>query len=178
MLYPAVLGATLALVADDLGITASGEEKVRFGGSVERWPAFADSVEALARLKERYALVILSNIDSTSFAASNARLEVEFDLIVTAEEVGSYKPDPRNFDALRVALSKIDIDESGLLHVAQSLYHDHEPAKRAGLPTVWIDRRHDQAGFGATPPPGDAGVKPDWTFPSMAAFAEAATKPA
>ena len=64
--------------------------------------------------------------------------------------------------------------EGRLLHAAQSLYHDHVPAQRAGLPTVWINRRHDRPGWGATPaPPVD--VTPDWEFPSMAAFAAAAT---
>jgi FMN phosphatase YigB (HAD superfamily) len=57
--------------------------------------------------------------------------------------------------------------------VAQSLFHDHLPAKQAGLPTAWINRRHDRPGWGATPEP-PAPVTPDWEFPSMAAFAEAA----
>ncbi len=110
--------------------------------------------------------MILSNVDRASFAASARRLGVEFDLVITAEDVGSYKPDAANFQAL---IDRTDRDE--LLHVAQSLYHDHVPAKAIGLPTVWIDRRHGRAGTGATPEA--AAVTPDWTFPSMAAFAEA-----
>ncbi len=119
------------------------------------------------QLHERFRLIILSNIDRTSFAASARRLGIEFDLVITAEDVGSYKPSPANFAALLDATAGTE-----LLHVAQSLYHDHEPAKAAGLPTVWIDRRHDRTGTGATPTAGP--VTPDWRFPSMAAFAEAA----
>ena len=66
------------------------------------------------------------------------------------------------------------MNKDQLLHVAQSLFHDLEPAHRAGLATVWIDRRHDQDGYDATPPPVDASVAPDCRFPSMAAFADAA----
>jgi 2-haloacid dehalogenase len=172
--YPDVLAMTLDRIAENYGAEATDAERTRFGGSVGSWPAFADSATALARLKERFKLVILSNVDRASFAASNEQLGVEFDLVLTAEDIGSYKPSPRNFRALLDAVREIGVTKDQLLHVAQSLYHDHEPAAAIGLPSVWIDRRHDQDGFGATPPPGGA-VTPAWQFPSMAAFAEAAT---
>jgi putative hydrolase of the HAD superfamily len=175
--YPSVLAATLERIAAHYGVTATEEEEEAFGASVGRWPAFADSPEALARLKRRFRLIILSNVDRASFAESNARLGVEFDLIVTAEDVGAYKPSPRSFPALLDALPSIGVGRDELLHVAQSLYHDHEPAKTVGLPSVWIDRRHDRAGFGATPPPQGGAVNPDWIFPSLAAFADAAVDP-
>ena len=93
--------------------------------------------------------------------------------ILTAQDVGSYKPSPRNFQALTRKAQRLGIGDGRLLHVAQSLFHDHVPAKAAGLPTVWIDGRHDNPGWGATPaPPTD--VTRDWTFSSMAAFADAA----
>ena len=168
MRYPGVLTATLQRVAGELGVDVTGEEQRAFGASVPNWPAFPDSTDALTQLHERFRLIILSNIDRTSFAASARRLGIEFDLVITAEDVGSYKPSPANFAALLDATAGTE-----LLHVAQSLYHDHEPAKAAGLPTVWIDRRHDRTGTGATPTAGP--VAPDWRFPSMAAFAEAAT---
>jgi FMN phosphatase YigB (HAD superfamily) len=126
----------------------------------------------LARLKRRFRLIVLSNIDRTSFALSNARLGVEFDAIVTAQDVGSYKPDPRNFEALLRTAGELGVGEGRLVHVAQSLFHDNVPAKAIGLPTAWIDRRAGRAGSGATPaPPVD--VRPDWTFPTLAALAEA-----
>ena len=100
MRYPDVLPATLQRVADDLGVDVTGEEQAAFGASVPDWPAFPDSAAALAALHERFRLIILSNIDRTSFAASARRLGVEFDLVITAEDVGSYKPSPANFGAL------------------------------------------------------------------------------
>jgi 2-haloacid dehalogenase len=160
-LYPDVLSEVLRRMGN-----TTDEEAGRFGASVGSWPPFSDSVDALKKLKTRCKLAILSNVDRASFARSNALLGVEFDLVVTAEDVGSYKPDPRNFEALfeRLKLS----DRSHLLHVAQSLYHDHEPASALGLQTAWINRPSG----GATPPPG-TGVRPTWTFPSLAAFTEA-----
>jgi len=111
-------------------------------------------------------------VDRASFAGSNARLGADFTSIITAQDVGSYKPSPRNFEALASEAARLGIRPGGLLHVAQSLFHDHVPAKRAGLPTVWIHRRHARSGWGATPQP-PAPVTPDWEFPSMAAFAAA-----
>jgi 2-haloalkanoic acid dehalogenase type II len=176
--YPEVLGLTLDRIAAHYRTEASPEERARFGASVGRWPAFPDSAESLARLHRRFRLIILSNVDRESFAESNRRLGLEFDLVVTAEDVGAYKPSPRSFPALLEAISTIGVSRDELLHVAQSLYHDHEPARVVGLPSVWIDRRHDREGFGATPAPTGGDVAPDWTFPSMAAFADAAVGPA
>jgi 2-haloacid dehalogenase len=144
---------------------ASEDAAVTFGGSVADWPAFADSAAALARLKERFRLGVITNCDDDLFAASNAKLGVEFDWVVTAEQAGGYKPGLKGFE---LALERIDVPRERILHVAQSLFHDHVPAKALGLTTVWIDRRHDRGGFGATPP---AEATPDARFPSMAAFA-------
>ena len=173
-LYPDVLAMTLDRIAAHFGVVATEEERAAFGGSVGAWPAFPDSPTALARLKERFKLIILSNVDRDSFAASNGRLGVEFDLIITAQDVGAYKPSPKNFETLLDAITGIGVAKGELLHVAQSLYHDHEPAAAFGLPSAWIDRRHDQPGSGATPPPSTT-VSPRWTFPSLAAFADVAT---
>ena len=111
-------------------------------------------------------------MDRESFAASNRRLGVTFASVLTAQDIGSYKPSPRNFDALAAEARRLGIGSGRLLHVAQSLFHDHVPAQQAGLPTVWINRRHDRPGWGATPAP-PARVVPDWEFPSMAALADA-----
>jgi 2-haloacid dehalogenase len=88
---------------------------------------------------------------------------------VTAQQVGSYKPDPRNFEA---AFARIEVPRERILHVAQSLFHDHVPAKAFGLTTVWVDRRHDRPGFGATP---RAEATPDLIVPDMATLARLAT---
>ena len=110
-----------------------------------------------------------------SFAASNERLGVEFDLIITADDVGSYKPNDPHFVMLLESLDRLGVSHSDLLHVAQSLYHDHEPAARHDLPSVWIDRRHSADGWGATPAPLST-ITPKWRFDSMASFADAAVE--
>ncbi len=171
-LYPEVLERTMTLIGRDFGVAVSEDDAAELARSVARWPAFPDSAAALAELARRYRLIVLSNVDRTSFRASNERLGVTFDLVLTAEDVGSYKPDPRNFEALLGAVRGLGIEPARLLHVAQSLYHDHAPAARAGLRTAWIDRRHGSAGWGATPPPPDE-VRPDATFGSMADLAQA-----
>jgi len=175
--YPEVLARGMRLLGENLGAEVTDEDAARLARSVPDWPAFPDSHDALAALGRRFKLIILSNVDRASFAGSNARLGVEFAGIITAQDVGSYKPSPRNFEALVTEAARLGVRPGGLLHVAQSLFHDHVPARRAGLPTVWIHRRHDRAGWGATPQP-PAPVTPDWEFPSMAAFAAAAAETA
>jgi len=140
----------------------------RFSESVRDWPAFPDSGEALARLHDRYRLGVITNCDTDLFAASNEQLGVTFDWVVTAELARSYKPALAGFD---LAFEMIDVPRERILHVAQSLFHDHVPAKQLGLTSVWIDRRHDRPGAGATPP---AEAAPDAHYPSMQAFADAA----
>jgi 2-haloalkanoic acid dehalogenase type II len=170
--YPEIIARSIVATGDAHGIAVPDELAAEIGASVPSWPAFPDSAQALARLARHYKLIILSNVDRQSFAASNARLGVTFDAILTAEDIGSYKPDPRNFDALLNHLPTIGIAPDRLLHVAQSLFHDHVPARAAGIATVWIDRRQHLPGTGATPVPGQP-VQPDWTFASMAEFANA-----
>jgi 2-haloacid dehalogenase len=170
-LYPDVLREAFRRTGRTLGHPVSEADADALGTSVGAWPAFADSPDALRRLQRHYKLIILSNVDRASFAGSNERLGVTFDAILTAQDIGSYKPDPANFAALSVRARELGV-EGRLLHVAQSLFHDHVPAQAAGLPTVWINRRHAQPGWGATPDPG-AAVTPDLEFPSLAAFADA-----
>jgi 2-haloalkanoic acid dehalogenase type II len=172
MRYPEVITSSVVATGSAHGVTVPARLASEIGASVPEWPAFPDSAVALERLSRHYKLIILSNVDRASFAASNERLGVTFDAVLTAEDIGSYKPDPRNFEALLTHIDTMGIAKGRLLHVAQSLFHDHVPAKAAGLATVWIDRRQNQPGHGATPIPASA-VQPDWTFPSMAAFAGA-----
>jgi 2-haloacid dehalogenase len=167
--YRDILAGCLREVCQSYGVTADDTTAAAFGGSVGTWPAFPDSFAGLRQLQSRFRLGVITNCDDDLFAASNARLGVTFDWIVTAQSVGSYKPDPRNFEA---AFAVIGLPRGRMLHVAQSLFHDHVPAKALGLSTVWIDRRHDRPGTGATPP---ASATPDAVYPDMASFATAAT---
>jgi 2-haloacid dehalogenase len=163
----------LALVHDALaaewGTVTDTAESRRFGGSVGDWPAFEDTATALGDLRRHYKLVILSNVDRECFRASSRRLGVTFDAIYTAEDVGSYKPDPRNFTYMLEHLAAMEIEKSRILHTAQSLFHDHAPANDAGIASAWIDRRHGAAGWGATVAPR-AGVHYDFRFTSLTAM--------
>jgi 2-haloacid dehalogenase len=170
--YPRILAASLRGLGHELGAEVTDQDADRLAGSVPAWPAFADSAGALADLARRYKLIILSNVDRDSFAASNRRLGVTFSSVITAQDVGSYKPSPRNFEALLAETDRLGVPRGRLLHVAQSLFHDHVPAKQAGLPTTWINRRHSRPGSGATPVPAVA-VTPDWEFSSLRSFADA-----
>jgi 2-haloalkanoic acid dehalogenase type II len=172
MLYPQLLAEVMKRMGRNWNLPVSDEQAAAFGHSVPDWPAFADSAAALAYLKQHYKLVILSNVDRTSFKASNAKLGVEFDAIYTAQDVGSYKPDPANFAYMLEHIGALGIQKSDILHTAQSLFHDHVQAKKAGLATCWIDRRMDKGGLGATGAPPEQ-VEVDFHYPSMAALAEA-----
>lgn len=129
--------------------------------SIQQWEPFSDTVEALKALKKRYKLTIISNIDDELFAHTAKKLGVEFDWVITAEQVKSYKPSLQNFE---VALQRMGITPDRLLHVAQSIYHDVVPAKMMGIATVWVNRRKGQEGFGATAP---ANETPDLEVPDL-----------
>jgi len=170
--YRDLLPIVYKRLAEEWGLSVTWPECVAYGKFVKNWPAFTDSAGALQYLKRHYKLVILSNVDNESFAASNEKLQVEFDAIYTAEDVGSYKPSDRNFDYMIAKLESIGIKKHEILHTAESMFHDHGPANRHGLASCWIYRRSDQEGFGATMHPGDM-PKYDFRFNSMADLAKA-----
>jgi 2-haloacid dehalogenase len=172
MIYSGVLTQVHRRVAAEWRIAASEADHRAFGGSVGDWPAFADSAASLSYLKQFYKLVILSNVDRKSFAESRKRLGVAFDAVYTAEDIGSYKPDLANFRYMIDALKRSGHAEHDVLHIAQSLFHDHAPANAIGLRSVWIDRRKGAAGSGATSPPPE-GVRWDFRYASMAELVEA-----
>ena len=150
-LYPEILAAVHASIAREWGIDPDPALARGFGDSVPDWPAFPDSAEALRYLKRHFRLVILSNVHRAGFAASNEKLEVEFDAIYTAQDIGSYKPDPRNFHYMLEHLERdLGVTRGGILHTAESLFHDCATARTLGLATAWIHRRAEVGGFGAT----------------------------
>jgi 2-haloacid dehalogenase len=166
--YRDVLAGCLRGLGQDLAFEPTQQQQETFGGSVTDWPAFPDSAQALQRLKQRFKLAVITNCDDDLFAASNKRLQVEFDWVITAEQAQGYKPRTENFE---FAFNRIEVPRERILHVAQSLFHDHVPAKALGMTTVWIDRRQGREG-GATPP---AEAVPDMTFTSLEGFADRAT---
>jgi 2-haloacid dehalogenase len=170
--YSEILAIVYKRLAEEWGIHVSVDECEAYGRSVRNWPAFPDSPGALQYLKKYYKLIILSNVDNRTFSFSNERLEVEFDAIYSAEDIGSYKPSDRNFEYMLAQTPHLGLKPEDILHTAESLFHDHVPANRHGLATCWIYRRHDQEGFGATMNPG---TQPDidFRFNSMADLVKA-----
>ena len=150
-LYPEILAGVHVAIAREWGVEPDPDLARAFGESVPDWPAFPDSAEALRYLERHYRLVILSNVHRAGFAASNEKLEVEFDAIYTAQDIGSYKPDPRNFHYLLEHLERdFGVASTSILHTAESLFHDCATARSLGLATAWIHRRAAVGGFGAT----------------------------
>ena len=153
LLYPELLTRVHRRIADSLAMQTAPELDEAFGASVPDWPAFPDTADALRVLKRHFRLVILSNVHKDGIAGSNRKLGVEFDAIYTAEDIGSYKPADANFEYLLAHLkSDFGLDRADVLHTAQSLHHDHVPAKRFGLANAWIDRQRLSKGgsWGAT----------------------------
>jgi 2-haloacid dehalogenase len=171
MPYPELLARVHEAMAAHFGVAPDADAAATFGRSIEHWPPFPDSTAALAYLKSHYKLVILSNVDRVSFAHSQRKLGVTFDAVYTAEDIGSYKPDLRNFEYMLARLAEQGIARERILHTAESLYHDHIPAQRLGLATCWIHRRAGREGHGATRPP-EVDVRPDFRFPTLADMAD------
>jgi len=176
MVYPRILARAHRSMAVELGLKTTDELDTTFGQSLPHWPAFPDTAGALRKLKRRYKLVILSNVDRAGFAASNQKLGVTFDAIYTAEDIGSYKPNPRNFAYMLVHLkADLGVEKAQILHTAQSLFHDHVPARAAGLANAWIDRQglSTSDNWGATAKVAGR-PKCDFVFPDMISLARAA----
>ncbi len=175
LIYPEILARVHRTFAERHGLETDAAMDRDFGNSVPFWPAFPDSADALRRLKKHFKLVILSNVDRTGFAASNRKLGVSFDAIYTAEDVGSYKPNPNNFTYMLEHLQQdLNVAQGQILHTAQSLFHDHVPATNAGLARAWIDRQGLSEGdqWGAT---ARVEHRPDVDilYPTLVAMADA-----
>lgn len=147
--YPSVLKEAFLLIAERLEIKVDPVKAQSFGRTVGTWPAFKDTVEAIKKLQKHYKLVVLSNVSSSSFAATlrGPLNGLSFDSIYTAEDIGSYKPDVRNFEYLIKHVERdFKVGKEGILHVANSVTHDHVPVKKVGMrPGVWIERRGERA---------------------------------
>ena len=170
--YSQVLEEVHARLSRHFGVRPDPGEGALFGASVGSWPAFPDSAEALSYLKRHFKLIILSNVDRRSFEGTQRRLGVAFDHVFTAQDIGSYKPDLKNFEYLIDHAGAEGVAKSELLHVAQSLFHDHRPANQLGIASAWIDRRAGKRGSGATVLP-DPEPHYDFCFTNLAGLAEA-----
>lgn len=169
MPYPELLTEVHKSIAKKYSLAASSELSAAFGHSVSNWPAFGDTADSLRKLQTRVKLFILSNVDRESFAKSNTKLGVEFADIYTAEDIGSYKPNPQNFVHMITKLKNDHgIKRTEILHTAQSLHHDLLQAEKHGLDTAWIDRQRLSKGgkWGATAEIKET-VDPNFVFFSM-----------
>jgi 2-haloacid dehalogenase len=164
--YRQILRQVLEGLGQQLDFAPTAAELQGFSESVRDWPAFPDSPAALHALQRKYKLAILSNIDDDLFAYSAQRLQTTFDFVITAQQARSYKPSLNNF---KLAFQRLGLPPKRILHVAQSLFHDHVPAKSLGMSTVWVNRRHARPGFGATPP---ADATPDLEVPDLQSLAK------
>jgi 2-haloacid dehalogenase len=165
--YTDVLRGVMSEFAREYQFELNDSLKDTLADSVGYWPPFDDTVESLKALHSKYKLAVVSNIDDDLFLKTARLLQVEFDYLVTARQVGAYKPDKRMFEK---AIERIGLPRQEILHVAQSLFHDVAPAKELGLTTVWINRRAGRTGSGATPP---AKATPDAEYPDLKSVATA-----
>lgn len=135
--YREILAQVIELMAEDLRFSIDPASRYLLSDRFSEWTPFSDTIQSLKKLKQKFQLAIISNVDDELFSISNSLLEVEFDFIVTAQQLGSYKPDHRNFEK---ALEVFGIEKEEHLHVAQSIYHDIVPANQLGLNKVWVNR--------------------------------------
>jgi 2-haloacid dehalogenase len=150
LLYPEVLRRTWHDIERTFGWQENHQQANAFAKSVPAWPPFPDTNESLTHLKHYYRLGILSNVDNNSLNGTVGQFSVPFDVLVTAEDVGSYKPGLPHFEAALKKFVGLCIDKAEILHVAQSKHHDINPGRQIGLTTVWVNRRHGKPGSGAT----------------------------
>ncbi|MDH3641759.1 MAG: HAD-IA family hydrolase [Gammaproteobacteria bacterium] len=162
--YRSVLGNVLQRFGTRLAFTPNEDTRNGFANSIEYWQPYPDTVTALRALARRFDLAVVSNIDNDLFSFSAQYLGVDFAHVITAQEVGAYKPDQAMFEA---ALKKVD---GPVLHVAQSRFHDIAPASEMGLDTVWINRESTGNANGAAK---TADAEPTWTFSTLGDLVEA-----
>lgn len=155
MIYSTILSKVFLMIAENLGVDATEAEARGFGASIGTWEAYPDTVDALQRLSKFYKLIPLSNCDRKSFngTITGPLKDVKFDAIYLAEDIGSYKPARRNFDYMVEHIkAEFGFEKHEILHTAQSLTHDHVPAKNYGFsPSVWISRGAGKTTMGGEP---------------------------
>jgi 2-haloacid dehalogenase len=166
--YREVLAAVVHDFAAEFKFKVDDAEANGLAESIRNWQAFPDTVQGLQRLKSKYKLAILSNIDDDLFALTAKHLQVPFDVIVTAQQAGSYKPSRANFELL---LKKVAVPRDKLLHAAESLYHDVVPAHELGITTVWVNRRQGKPAAATR----RAQANPDAEVASLGELADLAT---
>jgi 2-haloacid dehalogenase len=144
--YREVLQSVVRGFGERLGFTPTAAEIRSLPESLATWRPFPDTVPALLQLKKRYQLAVISNVDDDLFAATAPQLKVSFNHVITAGQARCYKP---CLEIFKMALTRIGVPASQILHVAQSIYHDVIPARSHGISTVWVNRPSPRPGAGA-----------------------------
>ena len=167
-LYPDILRRCFDRICSEYGVQPDEATREAFAVSPHAWPAYPDSHDGLVELQAQAKVCALSNIDERSLQASSGILGITFDLVVTAERVGAYKPDTPHFDTALTDLGALGIRPERILHVGQSLRADIALANQIGLTSVWVHRPDRVMGLSGAP---DA--KPDLTVSSLAELVQA-----
>jgi 2-haloacid dehalogenase len=137
--YREVMAVALEKVAEAERLELRPLDREALADSLPTWPPFPDVGAALEELIRRgWGIGILSNTDPDLLAASLLLIGIEPDMVITAAEAGSYKPDPGHWEAFR---QRSEADPDKHVHVAASLFHDIIPCSELGIPAVWINRR-------------------------------------
>jgi 2-haloalkanoic acid dehalogenase type II len=158
-------------IARELGVGANDADAEAFAAAFDDWPVFDDVPDGLRSLQRNAKLIILSNVDRSMFFDHTApRLGVEFDAVITAEDVDAYKPADPHFERLLATIDGWGLDRELHVHIGESLRHDIEPANRFGIASVWVDRRAGAAGGASRAVAVDAA--PDLTVHSLAELVE------
>jgi len=160
MPYREILAGIVIYMADKLRISIDPATRYILSEKFVDWLPFPDTVESLKLLKKKFQLAIISNVDDKLFSITNKLLEVEFDYVITAQQLGSYKPNRDNFKA---AQDRFGLEPGQMLHVAQSIFHDIVPANKLGWNTVWVNRY-------AEPERTDPREFPDLEVPDLASL--------
>ena len=168
--YRQVLGSVVQGFGERLGFTPTESEILSLPDSMSTWLPFPDTIAALGRLKARYQLAVISNVDDDLFAATARRLEVTFDYVITAQQARAYKPSLQIF---KLAQQRTGVVASQWLHVGQSIYHDVVPAQSLGIKAVWVNRASPRPGAGAAK---TASAQPDLEVPDLKSLAQLTTE--
>jgi 2-haloacid dehalogenase len=141
--YRDVLAETLRRAAAELGLELLADDATILGDTIPYWPVFPDTRASLTELREAgWRLALLTNCDRDIIGHTQRRLQVPIDVVITAEDVGSYKPERGHFIRFR---NVFGADSERWVHTAQSYFHDIVPAHELGIPSVWINRTGNTA---------------------------------
>jgi 2-haloacid dehalogenase len=166
--YREILQSVVYGFGKRLEFTTTPAQLASLPDSLASWQPFPDTVAALRKLKSRYQLGIISNVDDDLFASTAKKLEVKFDHVITAQQARAYKPSLKIF---KLAQERIGVAPEQWLHVAQSVFHDVVPAKSLGITTVWVNRPSSRPGSGAAK---SASANPDLEVPDLQTLADLA----